>query len=267
MKNPISGTDPGMPSRRAILKGVAVAPIIALPTAALPFAPPPAAPQPAVAENPKLLALGEELPRVEAAYREAVAAWDVMWREWEPKWPLAPDVCTGQRASYGSDIERDLRGAGLFREGQDEPLRVMSLAYMEWNRERCLEKLAKNDRRKRKVSAKTVAYWQSEVERMDRAMLLLPGYLEECDRIRRASDFQTINEARNVASEGVFTFAQKVLSEPSTTIAGIRVKAEAIAVIGRMRRWDASIWSMRYAAGPPAESMIVMLGNAMLEVV
>lgn len=46
---------------------------------------------PAPAENPALLALGEELPKVEQAYQDALAAWRAAWDFWSPQWPLAPE--------------------------------------------------------------------------------------------------------------------------------------------------------------------------------
>lgn len=216
------------------------------------------------AENPTLLALGEELPRIEAEYHAACAAWDAMWREWSPKWPLAPDPCVTEGSGFSYEIERDLTGEGLVRAGRKSPLRLLTLNHLEWRRDHMLAVMAKDARRKRKAGAKTLAYWQSEVASSELGIALLPGYLAECERIKRESNVVPLEKARWDAVHRMFAFARQVLQEPSHTVAGLRIKAQAVAALARLRRSDA-MWGNMKDIRERSDLMAVLLGKAMLD--
>ncbi|WP_112313275.1 hypothetical protein [Pseudogemmobacter bohemicus] len=220
---------------------------------------------PEVAENPALLALGEELPRVEAAYHAACAAWDAMWREWRPKWPLAPDPCVVQGGGWLGELERNLDGFGLVRPGQERPMRRLELLNMEGRRNTMLGALARAARRKRPTSKKTLLYWQSEADRAELGVALLPGYLAECERIKKASNFDAVDAARIDARDRMFDFARQVLQEASSTIEGVQIKARAVAALGNLRTYDATLGNLRDMTGPKGH-MGAMLGKALLEV-
>lgn len=217
-----------------------------------------------VEENPALLALGEELPRVEAEYHAACAAWDAMWREWHPQWPLAPDPCVMENCGWPEESERTLTGEPLVRAGRNHSLRVLRLDHLEWRRASSLEALAKDARRKRKSSRETLAYWQSEVDRSELGLALLPGYLAECERIKRESKVEALTKARRAASERVFAFARKVLQEPSSTVAGVRIKAQAAAALGRLSNHDAN-WGRLMDISQNQGQLVVLLAKAMLD--
>ncbi|NPD14456.1 hypothetical protein HOY34_04485 [Xinfangfangia sp. D13-10-4-6] len=242
---------------------ITAAPVAALAPLAVCEAPSVAAPAPA--ENPALLALGQELPGVEAAYHNACTAWDAMWREWHPQWPLAPDPCVVQGGGWIGEIERDLNGSGLVRPGQDKPMRRLELHNMESRRDSMLAALARDAKRKKPSSRRTLNYWQSEIDRAELGIALLPGYLSECERIRKASDFEALEAARVAARDRMFDFARQVLGEPAATIEGVRIKARAVAALGNLRPYDATWGNLRDMTGPKGH-MGAMLGRALLEV-
>ncbi|SIS58988.1 hypothetical protein [Paracoccus saliphilus] len=196
-----------------------------------------------VPENPRLIELGRQAQAHEKAYQDALATWRASWIDWSPKWPLAPDCCVDDyRGVFSGEIERNLKGAGLVREGKVHPMRVYTVEQLERRREHMIEVLAKDDRRKRKASKKTRAYWQSEVERCDLGLELLPAYLAETQRIKDESRFPEIDNARHRTARDLFAVVRQVLSEPSHTIQGVKIKAEAAAAIGRLNSYD-RLWS------------------------
>ena len=63
----------------------------------------------APAENPTPIRLGDQLPAAERAMLKTEAAYWAILREWEKRWPLAPDALV---MNYHNDrnTERGLRG-------------------------------------------------------------------------------------------------------------------------------------------------------------
>jgi len=218
-------------------------------------------------ENPALLALGEQLPKVEQAYRDARATWDAMWKEWSPQWPLAPEPCCKLvwLGSFGDGTERDLTGAGLLRPGQERPAKVMTIKEMESRAGWMRECMAKDDGRKRKVGRKTRAYWEAEANSCELGIQLLPGYQAECARIKAASNVEANSKARSDTAQAMFKFARKVLAEPHHTAEGLKIKASAVAMLGNLQRGDAFRANMVDCTdNAQEEPLAVLIGKAVL---
>lgn len=216
------------------------------------------------AENPVLIELGKAQTAVEANYHEACAAWDAMWEKWSPQWPLAPDTCVCEGGLWSSDYECDLSGAELIRHGEVRPKRIFRIADMEARRAHMKDTLEKANRRKKPTSRKSMDYWHAEVGRAERGIAALPGYLAECDRIKAASDFKRIDEERKLARDRMFAFAREVLEEPSSTIDGVKVKAAALAAIGRLRAPDDFIGNTQDSITGKVH-MAALLGQAIVD--
>lgn len=219
------------------------------------------------AENPALLALGEELPKVEQAYQDALTAWRTAWDFWSPQWPLAPEACCNKygASGYNRELERDLRGAGLKREGESTCWTIKTAAEMEreidWQR----ELLAKDDKRERSYGKRFRQYRHDAIAEAELGLALLPGYLAEVDRIKRESSFKAIDKERHRATDAIFAFVRKVLMEPSQTIEGVRIKARACAAINRLHSYDRNIGNLD--AFKHKEYLPALLGAAVLEVI
>jgi len=223
---------------------------------------------PATAENPKLLALGAKLPEIEQAYQDALKAWSAAWNLWSPQWPLAPEACCSKWGAEvgGREMERDIRGVGLIREGARAPWMIKTAAEMEQDIERARESLARDDRRKRSAGKRFRRYRHEEIASGELGLALLPGYLAERERIRRESGFEAIDKARNRTADALFAFAREVLAEQSSTIEGVRIKAQACAALGRMHSYDAR-WAQLGDTAKHKASMAGLLGKALLEVI
>ena len=226
-----------------------------------------ASPRTEQTENPKLLKLRGELPAVEKAYQDALSTWQAAWAEWSPQWPLAPEPCCNKWGEFsGREMERDLTGQGLIRDGEKAPWYIKSISEMEKDIERELASLAKDDKRKRSYGKRFRQYRHDAIAEAELGLALLPGYLAERDRVARESNFAAINKARFRTSQDLFAFVRLVLTEPSHTLAGVKIKAEACATLGRMHPYDAA-WGHVGDTPKNKGSMAGLLGAALLEVV
>lgn len=214
------------------------------------------------AENPNLIALGAELPNIEQAYLGAVKKWSAAWTEWAPQWPLAPEACC--QKFHGHEMERDLTGMGLTRDGETAPWYVKTAAQMECDIDTAREALAKDDKRKRSYGKRFRQYRHDEIAQAELGLALLPGYLAERERVKRESGFDAIDKERYRASDAVFEFARRVLEEHSLTAEGVRIKVQACAALGRMHPYDRSWGRMRDSIGN-RPCMASVLAEAMLE--
>lgn len=221
----------------------------------------------APAENPALLALGEELPKVEQTYQDALTAWRTAWDFWSPQWPLAPEACCNKWGStgYGRELERDLRGAGIRREGQSTCWTIKTTSEMENDIDRARELLAKDDKRKRSYGKRFRQYRHEEIADAELGLALLPGYLTEIEQIKRESDFEAIDKERHRATDAIFAFARIVLAEQSLTLEGVKIKARACAAINRLHPYDRKFGDM--GAWKYETNITGLLGAAVLEVI
>lgn len=221
---------------------------------------------PTQTENPTLLALGADLPKTEQAYQAALKTWQAAWAEWAPQWPLAPDVCCNKygASGYNRELERDLTGAGLRREGETCTWYIKTAEEMECDIERAREALAKDDKRKRSWGKSFRQYRYQEIQDAELGLALLPGYLAERERVRTESNFDAIHVARIKTREALFAFVRRVLTEPSHTSEGVMIKAQACAALNRMHRYDQCMAAMTDTIDN-IDCMAGLLGQAMLE--
>lgn len=210
------------------------------------------------AENPDLLALSAQMPAVEQRYQEAIRTWKRAWDEWSPQLPLAPDCCT---VDFGQgEMERDLSGRGLIRPGENTPRRVLSMQELERSLEWAIDVLRKPDFKKGEANT----LWKKNLADAELGIELLPGYLKERDRVMEESNFEAIDHERTEAFKALFAFVRSVLETPSRGTEGVRIKARAAAMIGRLKRSDLAYGSMVDMTGPKMH-LAALLGQAMLE--
>ncbi|MGA0617421.1 hypothetical protein [Paracoccus sp. KR1-242] len=219
-------------------------------------------------ENPELLVLGEKLPEIEQAYQEARAAWFEAWEFWSPQWPLAPEQCCNKWGGlgYGRELERDLVGCGLIRDGEAAPWSIKTAAEMEEDIDRARALLAKDDKRKRSLGKGFRRYRYQEIATAELGLALLPGYLAERARIVRESGFAEIHKKRNTTSSDLFALVRRIVTEPSRTMEGVKIKAAACAALSRMHRTDCYLGHMDDSLTHKT-SLAGMLGAALLEVI
>lgn len=222
---------------------------------------------PLLTENPNLLKLGDELPKVEQAYQNALQAWRDAWAKWSPQWPLAPEVCCNKYGARGHnrELERDLRGAALQREGEECTWYIKTAEEMEREIESAREALAKDDKRKRSWGKAFRQYRYQEIADAELGLILLPGYLAERERVQRESNFAAIHKARSETCDALFSVTRNILQHQSLTMEGVKIKARACAAVGRMPTYDQA-WGQMKDNTAHEDCMAGLLGKAMLEV-
>ena len=251
------GATPGELSRRAVLGAVPA--IMVLPLAS-----------PAMAdladESPDLLKAAQDAARAEAAFNAALQACRASVAKWSARWPLAPEPCiqADWHGSLGGNFERDLEGRALVRPGMDHPAKLRSMEELESRADHMRMAAAKDLKRRRQASQKTRAYWLTEATRCELGATLLPAYLAECARIKAASNIDALVEARQETAKAIFRAVWQVLALPHRAAAGLRIKAEAVAILGRMPNPDMQ-WSALIEAGPGKPSMAAVLAEAILQ--
>jgi hypothetical protein len=261
--NPAAGD--GLLTRRRLLEGAGTATLAAgavvvpLAADALPTAD-------VVAENPKLLELGAKLPAVEKTYRDARRARWTTWKTWSPQWPLAPEPCTTPRHCGYGEMERDLSGTGLTRDGETYPRGIRTAEDMGRSLEEERKLLAQDDKRKRSYGREWRRYRVEHIAQAEAGLALLPGYLAECERIRKESNYEAVDAARRRSAEELVAFVRRVLVEPSRTMAGVTIKAQACAVLGRMPAYDRMCYLMGDTTGKDGDPIAALLANAVLDV-
>ncbi|SEC27552.1 hypothetical protein [Rhodobacter sp. 24-YEA-8] len=100
---------------------------------------------------------------------------------------------------------------------------------------------------------------------MELGIELLPGYLAECDRVKRGSNYRAVNAARTRAADRMFEFAREVLAAPSVTLDGVAIKARAVAALRLLRSYERR-WSNIADIGLHEQNMAALLGQALVDV-
>ncbi|TIO11070.1 hypothetical protein [Mesorhizobium sp.] len=235
----------GMPAanlnRRRLLMGLAAAS-----TAAAAVTVAPAAHSAAVNENPEPVRLGNELPAAEAEMLAAKAAKSAVIAEWSPRWPLAPD----EIIEHGCEIERNLTGAGLHRDGRKDCLRVGTANDFRWWKESLERQLAS----KRIKSEARRTHLRKEIKKTQRKISIAERYAAETARIREASGYEQASERHCAAIKALSSLIVAIMAQPGTSMQGVMIKAQALATwkkadrVYRVLNVDGFDWGSQLAA-------------------
>lgn len=230
----VPATAEGMPalSRRALLLGLATASTTAAAVAITATA---AAP----AENPELVRLGDVLPAVEAEYGRVRDHQDAIKGEWAQQWPTAPkEIAGGERGGY---YERNFYGALQNRH--------LVFAYeVEWRITRAERALRSRATKRPWHSFMSRQEWQAELEEAKRVHALALHHEAEIKRIHFGSNWTGCWQATRDATKQLAEHVAATMAQPDETVAGLLIKAEALAAWGQVEPDD-----QRWAYNTPNE--------------
>lgn len=252
--------------RRRLLIGLAAASTAAVSPVAAHVAAP--------VEHPELLALGDKL---DAAVAETAAARDhkrAVIARWRGQWPSAPAaVCDGHAIHSSHDGERGLTGDLILASGASAPsydaVRAASFeqrrdnpdAYYprcvgtaEWfasRRDNALTAIRRH-RPRHPLSALDVAQLEIEAALYGDKAALAAAYEAECERVRKASGYAEAVARDKAAFHALAALVGAIIATPADTMAGVMVKAQALAAweaeplhIAHVQSWG---WSGAFAA-------------------
>lgn len=211
--------------RRRFLLGLAAAS-----TAAATAGPSSAAP----AENPKLIALANELPAVAAAYHAAYRAYREMVWQHKTATPLAPDEIT----EIGLGCPREVRQRGevemystlgyLYRKGEEHPRRIVRTS---WDFRREIDMLRRTKRRAKKNGA-VAEYLDAEekIAELKKQLLRVEAYEAAWAEARDAAheDHERLYPAREQGLQALADHVSAIMAEPDWTMEGLIIKAETL---------------------------------------
>ncbi|RWP23780.1 MAG: hypothetical protein EOR01_07795 [Mesorhizobium sp.] len=226
----------GMPeiNRRRLLLGLAAASTAA---AAVTVAPAHSA---ALADNPELVRLGGGLAAIAEEYRIAVAERKAIIKEWSRVWPVAPDEIISDRQYGSGPIERDITGTGIWRPGsKDRALVIVTCDDLEWELTRAKRILKGKSIDKRSVGGlPDRAAWENELDAIVAQYTAASKYEAEKARVLKASGYEAANERKHAAADALIGIINDIMAQPETTMAGVVIKAQALAQWGLVSDWQ-----------------------------
>jgi hypothetical protein len=227
--NVVRAAAEGMPdvNRRRLLLGLASASAVAA-TVSIPQAD--ATPM----ENPDLIRLGNELPAVEARYLNAVAAVRAIAAEWSPVWPVVPAELVG--FSTRNNVENNIFGLPV--RGADGKFRTFKGApeLNEWK-----NMMERDLGRKQIKCEKRRAHIRASIANHERQIAVAEKYEAECDRIVQASGIRAATRREVNAVKALANHVDAIMTLPETSMTGVMVKAQALALWGKMPSHDQNI--------------------------
>jgi hypothetical protein len=195
----------------------------------------------AIEENPELVRLGDELPRIAEDYNSARAAKNAALLAWSSRLPRAPDAITAPGWSWSSDdSERSLDGTPLVRTGESYARRVWSAAALanEAKRgERVLRGTSFEKNKNGKHRRLTRDEYRQLVDGYYEKYAVARDYEAERDSIKAQSDIDSVQKRLDDAEKAFSEALKAILREPDRTMVGVVIKAQAIATASAAGRF------------------------------
>ncbi|TPK04590.1 hypothetical protein FJ872_27405 [Mesorhizobium sp. B2-5-9] len=253
---PVRAAAEGMPAinRRRLLLGLAAASTAAAVTVA------PRAHSATIAENPELVRLGNAFPAIAEEHRAAKEARSKIINKWSKLWPSAPDeILIG--GSHGRVIERDLTGCGVYRNGKT--VGIVTCDDLDWYIGRAKRILKGKSIDKRAVCGlPNRASWELHLDELVAEYGVAAKYEAEQTRILKASGYKAANERRTKASTALVAAVDAIMAQPETTMAGIVIKAQALAAWGRYAdQWERYLTKEAAAWAPSLAAAVLRLAG------
>lgn len=183
-----------------------------------------------VAENPRLLALGDALPTTLAAYQGATDKVARTVAEWSPQWPKPDEKIMnfGSGKSY-----RGIDGRGIeVKLATWVRARVPDVGTPEHYETELADRLKDIDRIAATKSQRGMKFQQFWAQRNRDAIEPARFYWSEVDRITAASGIEAAKQAKEEARRALHALVSEIMTEKETSIAGVVVKAQALAAWG-----------------------------------
>ncbi|MGO4135152.1 hypothetical protein ACEQ6A_11390 [Rhizobium brockwellii] len=206
-----------------------------------------------IAENEELLRLGNELSVASAAFYAARQKRSAVIAEWSPQWPIAPEALIVRGGGAFTDSERSLIGRGIVRDGNEWPHKVTTTEGLAWEIDRCKRVLKGKTVDRQKVRGLTRKDWEERLAEDLADYAIAEKYEAGCQRIRDASGYQAIDAAFNDAAKALVSIVGAIMAQPEQTMAGVVVKAQALALTGDAHIFfecfaDCGKWASEFSA-------------------
>lgn len=209
-------------------------------------------------ENPKLIALFEQLPAVAAAFHKVNDVYRMEYKAWSAKTPWAPDELTVHGTGWPNEVggqpgepEMKVLGGFLWRKGDTCPRRIVVKSWQVdtkiWR-----QRQAKRQAKKAGSLSDSMAA-DAEIKRLKKLHATALAYEQHYDETKRQAEawFESVDKptAQRAALE---SHVAAIMDEPDFTMEGLVIKAQALA------EWDrvGNDWGGRLAVGREWHSQI-----------
>ncbi|PAP94540.1 hypothetical protein [Mesorhizobium wenxiniae] len=250
----------GMPAinRRRLLLGLAAASTAA---AAVTVAPEARSGQ--ISENPELLRLGNEFPAVANEYRSALAALNAIVNKWSKVWPVAPDeiIAARQFDGAGNTMERDITGHGLCH-ATGRPRYIYSCENLDWELKRAKSILKGKTIDKRALGGlPNRAAWEDELDVLVAQYTAAAKYEAEKARVLAASGHDAADRRKAAAAQALIGAIDAIMAQPETTMAGVVIKAQALAAWSAVEKWQRILTPQAVGWGSTLSASVLRLAG------
>ncbi|TPN58621.1 hypothetical protein FJ976_01540 [Mesorhizobium sp. B1-1-9] len=259
MPNTVQAAAEGMPevNRRRLLLGLAAAS-----TAAAACTVATAAHSAAPVENPELVRLGNTLAAIADEYRAARDARIAIIDKWSKVWPLAPDEIISDRQYGNGPIERDITGSGLYRKGAARCLVIYTCDDLDWYLTRAKRILKGKTIDKRSVGGLPDRdAWEDALDRYAAEYTAAAKYEAEKARILKASGYEAADRRKEAAATALINAIDGIMAQPETTMAGVMIKAQALAAWGLVTDWQRLLTLQAPAWGPALGASVLRIAG------
>lgn len=225
-----------------------------------------------IPENPELVRLSDMLAGVEAGFYAALDVERVAVRDWSHRWPSAPDaICTGYSVNWSTDCEKGLTGAAVLVNGQHPPTRTDGAPSLweinrsqnafdaagqwyprtvakaaDWQaRQNGVLRALRRKRPRHPLAALDIVAMEIEAAGYGDKTALAAEYEAECARVLKASGYREAVAAHAKAYEAFADHVSATMAMPAETMAGVVIKAEALAAWNRQPELSARVLNMK----------------------
>jgi hypothetical protein len=230
LNNRVLAAAEGMPevNRRRLLLGLASASAVAA-TVSIPEA------DAAPSENPELVRLGNLLPAAEAEHEAAVEYRWAIDREWSPRWPQSPKALHRSGGSR-DEVDRDLAGWGYktVKYGEEQIVYLHTAKSLQFGIDFARDVLKRKTVDRRNVAGRTRAEWEAELADKLRLQKMAARLEAKRARVLKASGYKEAKNDVRAKRDAMLALIQSIMIEQETSMAGVVIKAQALAAHGRL---------------------------------
>ncbi|MUZ72937.1 hypothetical protein GOZ90_09605 [Agrobacterium vitis] len=204
------------------------------------------------AENPKLVALADELPAIAQQYNAANLANQEMKIRWRDATPLAPDEISERGLSkphlcdqaINEDIECSVLGGYLYREGEQYPRRIKLRQWDIWRE--LLESRRIMCQAQKAGSVADFLAAEEDVKRLKALYTKVKVYEAEYSKLREAAiaEGDRLSEIKLTALTAFARHVDAIIAEDDRTMEGLVIKAEALVEWSRVEKIDRALSSL-----------------------
>ena len=187
--------------------------------------------QAAESEAPELIAMGDQLSDVLAAYKTSAHHVTQIGDQWGPLWPTPADEIVWYGG--GSKMHRDIHGRGIQmpgRHGKD----VVYVGTPEGFQESAERRWANYERKmqtKSQRGAKSDKFW---AEKATAAIRPAQAYWSEVERITEESGIKVAQKAKEESQEALRGLVGRIVLFREHSITGLIIKAQALQAWGEV---------------------------------